>query len=430
MLEMPAATTRDRETLIDHYRRVRAFSEELCRPLEVEDYVVQPVEDVSPPKWHIGHMTWFFEQVVLHQFQKDYRPFKPDYYFVFNSYYDSFGDRVKRNLRGTLSRPTVKDVYEYRREIDQRMDKFMRECDDKTWEAASKIIEIGLNHEQQHQELFVYDIKYIFSANPLFPAYRDDLPQGKSYGQPTLPKFLEFSGGIHEIGAAVEGFAYDNESPRHKALIQDFALMDRPVTCGEFLAFMNDGAYEDPILWLSDAWAVLQERQWRAPDHWYRIDGEWKIMTLGGLRPIVPDEPVSHVSFYEAWAYARWVGKRLPTEFEWERAAQTLTEEQRNGNFVEDGYFHPIPADPAQEGLKQMMGDVWEWTGSAYLPYPGYIQTRDALGEYNGKFMSDQMVLRGGSCGTSRSHIRPTYRNFFQCDRRWPITGFRLAEDR
>jgi len=429
MSQTSVQTKYDRAQLKNLYNEVRAFSEKLCQPLEIEDYVVQSIEDVSPPKWHIGHTTWFFEQVVLCQFAKDYQPYRKDFFFVFNSYYETFGERVERQLRGTLSRPTVKDVYEYRHEIDQRMMRLFDNVSDKDWNEFSRLVEIGLNHEQQHQELFVTDIKYNFAMNPLHPAYTE-LSKGKKAAMLPLPeaKFVEFEGGLIDIGAAAGKFAYDNETPRHQALVHDFKIMDRLVTCGEFLEFVEDGAYSNADLWLSDAWALLAERKWDRPLYWHKLDDGWQIMTLGGMRPLNKNEPVSHVSFYEAAAYARWAGKRLPTEFEWEKAATEKANSIESGNFVDDGFLHPVPLNDQSSVLKQMHGDVWEWTASAYLPYPGYSPEPGALGEYNGKFMSDQMVLRGGSCATSRSHIRTTYRNFFQCDKRWQFTGFRLAE--
>lgn len=418
-----------RNTLIDRYHAVRRFTEKLCEPLAVEDYVVQPIEDVSPPKWHLAHSTWFFEQVLLEAFVKDYARYNDSFYYIFNSYYQSFGDRAHRDRRGTLSRPTVEQVYDYRAEIDGRVVALLEAADDARLVHIAPLVELGLHHEQQHQELLVTDIKYIFASNPLLPVY-------VQRNQPTAtkqqsPRFIRFAGGVKEIGADEEGFTYDCERPRHRTFVHEFALMDRLVTCGEFLAFIKDGGYENPEWWLSNGWDVISARGWKAPLFWVEEGAEWRIITMSGLRDLVDAEPVCHISHYEAEAFARWAGKRLPTEAEWEVAARSIDDKSHSGNFVDDGYFHPAPAGTFEESgkLRQMLGDVWEWTSSAFLPYPGYRRVRGALGEYNGKFMNDQMVLRGGSCATSRSHIRTTYRNFFQSDRRWQFTGLRLADD-
>lgn len=430
MLKTETSQDTRRAELITQYDEVRRFTEKICQPLEVEDYVIQAVGDASPPKWHLGHTSWFFEQFVLHQYVKNYHPYREEYYFVFNSYYNSFGDRVLRTQRGTLSRPTVREVYEYRTEIDGRVRDLIESIESDKFDALTEIIRLGLHHEQQHQELTLTDTKWNFGANPLKPEYRQlDLPSN-GIDLPE-PRFIEFEGGIAEIGhEGTTTFAYDNESPKHKVFLNDFALMDRLVTCGEYLAFIEDGGYETANLWLDDGWTIVNEEQWRHPHYWEKTEEGWKIFTLGGMRPLKLDEPVCHVSLFEAAAFARWSGKRLPTEFEWERAAQTLNENQLRGNFVDDDYLHPLAADPSIDGLRQMFGDVWEWTNSAYLPYPGYLQTGGALGEYNGKFMSGQMVCRGGSCLTSRNHLRISYRNFFQPEKRWQVLGFRLASDR
>jgi ergothioneine biosynthesis protein EgtB len=422
----------DMSVLAEAYRNIRRTTENLCGPLCVEDYVIQSMPDVSPPKWHLGHTSWFFERVILQQFNPGYTPLEECYSFIFNSYYQSFGERVRRDRRGTLSRPTVKEIYAYRHSIDERILLFLEKADDGTLAEAAPLVELGLQHEQQHQELLVTDIKHILGSNPLPPTYLDDrkrpTPIEMAVAAPV--RFIALSGGPHEIGATMEGFAWDNERPKHRVFLEDFSLMNRPVTCGEYLDFINDGGYRNPLLWLSDGWDTICLEGWEAPLYWEQKDGHWQHFTLSGIRPLDPGEPVTHVSFYEAAAYARWAGKRLPTEFEWEVAAN-LFGSQAPGHFLESGTLHPAPSGEglASNGFQQLLGGVWEWTNSAYLPYPGYQQERGPLGEYNGKFMSNQMVLRGGSCVTPGNHIRPTYRNFFQCAKRWQFTGIRLAVD-
>ncbi|HKK20784.1 MAG TPA: ergothioneine biosynthesis protein EgtB, partial [candidate division Zixibacteria bacterium] len=347
--------------------------------------------------------------------------------FLFNSYYQSLGERWNRDIRGTLSRPSVEEIYAYRSAIDERVRKLVESMPDADFRKLLGLLVLGLNHEQQHQELLVTDIKHILASNPLQPAYKSN-GGGESAAQSEIgpAKYVELEGGTFEVGANGDHFAWDNEYPRHKVLLDDFSLMDRLVTCGEYLEFMNDSGYKDPLLWLSDGWETVNREHWNSPLYWRENDGEWQLMSLTGTRRINPNEPVSHVSYYEASAFARWAGKRLPTESEWERAAATLNGSALEGNFLESDHFHPMPRTNSA-GLSQMFGDLWEWTASSYLPYPGYKQDRGPLGEYNGKFMINQMVLRGGSCATSRTHIRPSYRNFFQCDKRWQFTGFRLA---
>jgi ergothioneine biosynthesis protein EgtB len=426
-IENPAALSRSQ--LTSRYNAVRQFTEQLCRPLATEDYVVQPIEDVSPPKWHLAHTTWFFEQVVLERFVPAYRRYHDTFYFIFNSYYQAFGDRASRDLRGTLSRPTVEQVYAYRAAIDRRVRDLIESIPEDKLSDVAALIELGLHHEQQHQELLVTDIKYIFASNPLLPLYTERrLP---TVGSAPPAEYVDFTGGTREIGCDGADFAYDCEGPRHTVYVAPFSLMNRLVTCGEYLDFMEDGGYTNPDLWLSNGWDVITSRGWRAPLFWVEANGGWQIITMSGIREVSPAEPVCHVCHYEAEAYARWAGKRLPTEAEWEVAAQSIDDKAYIGNFVEEKYFHPAPAGTFAENhaLRQMFGDVWEWTSSAFLPYPGYRREPGALGEYNGKFMNDQTVLRGGSCATSRSHLRPTYRNFFQSDRRWQFTGFRLAAD-
>jgi ergothioneine biosynthesis protein EgtB len=413
------------EALLAAYRAVRAFSERICEPLAAEDYVVQTAVETSPPKWHLAHVTWFFETFLLEPFVSGYRPFHPRFDYLFNSYYEQLDSGYwPRPDRGLLSRPTVEEVYAYRRHVDEAMAGLIGQSDPSRLAAVQGRLAIGLNHEQQHQELMLTDIKHNFAVNPLRPAYRADLPRaGRREADPLV--FLPFEGGLVEIGGTGEGFAYDNELPAHRVFLEPYRLADRLVTNGEYLQFVEDGGYQAPGLWLSDGWQVLNREGWGAPLYWERVDGEWHEMTLGGLRPLNPADPVAHVSYYEADAFAAWAGKRLPSEAEWERAASGRPV---TGNFADDGRLHPQPAEQG-EGPRQLFGDLWEWTASAYLPYPGYRAPAGALGEYNGKFMCGQMVLRGGSCASSRDHVRASYRNFFYPHERWQFKGIRLAED-
>jgi ergothioneine biosynthesis protein EgtB len=418
-IEAPAS----RETLAESYAAVRSFTERLCEGLAVEDYVVQSMPDVSPTKWHLAHTSWFFEQFVLVPHLAGYAPLNSTYLYLFNSYYVHAGERHCRAQRGYISRPTVAEVFAYRRHVDERMRDLFDSADEGMLRTVRPLLEIGLNHEQQHQELMLTDLKHVFSVNPLRPVYRESGPA--SVGEAPPLRWIDFAGGLSWIGHDGEGFAYDNEGPRHRQWVEPFRLADRLVTNGEYLEFMADGGYQRPDLWLSMGWATAQENQWTEPFYWERRDGEWWIFTLGGMRRVEPSEPVAHLSYFEADAYARWSGGRLPTEAEWEVAAATLP---IAGNLVESGRFHPTPA-PEGEGLKQMFGDVWEWTRSQYVPYPGYVPPPGALGEYNGKFMCNQFVLRGGSCATSETHVRRSYRNFFPPEATWQFTGVRLARD-
>jgi ergothioneine biosynthesis protein EgtB len=410
------------------YLDVRHLSHALCQPLAIEDYVVQPVASTSPPKWHLAHTTWFFETFVLQPFTTGYRPYHPLYSYLFNSYYRHVGERWERPKRGNLSRPTVQDVYDYRAAVDERLMQLIDTLDAPQWSQASARIVLGMHHEQQHQELLVTDIKYILATNPLRPVYHA-APSATPPSSGCAAHCVPFAGGMYEMGYAATGFCFDNEQPAHRVLVQDFALQNRLVSNGEYLAFIEDGGYSDFRHWLSNGWDTVQREAWDAPLYWQRLDGQWHEMTLTGLRLLDLHAPVTHVSYYEAAAYASWAGKRLPTEAEWEVAARCSSATAADGNFVDTQNFHPMPAPPQTEGLTQMLGDAWEWTGSAYLPYPGYRQGPGALGEYNGKFMVDQMVLRGGSCATPRSHIRVTYRNFFPACERWQFTGIRLADE-
>ncbi|MBV7327253.1 ergothioneine biosynthesis protein EgtB [Chloroflexi bacterium TSY] len=416
------------DAFLERYQQVRGFTEELCEPLEKEDYVIQSMPDVSPTKWHIGHTSWFFETFVLAEAYPDYQPLHPQYAYLFNSYYVSVGQRHCRPKRGLLSRPTVKEVYDYRAHVDQHMLAFLDSMDDDQLANWSSVLDIGLHHEQQHQELMLTDIKHNLSINPLRPAYHSR-PYTHSNGDGTLPlTWVSFDEGIHTVGHDGNGFAFDNELPRHRIFVEPFELSSRLVTNGEFLAFLKDGGYQQHDLWLSEGFGWVQNQEWEAPLYWEEKDGEWWVQTLYGLQRVDLNEPVCHVSYYEADAYARWADARLPTEFEWEIAARSLTPGYQ-GNFADSRRFHPatLNGDPPNGSLPQMYGDVWEWTSSHYSPYPGYQPAEGALGEYNGKFMANQFVLRGGSCATSQSHIRSSYRNFFPADASWQFTGIRLA---
>jgi ergothioneine biosynthesis protein EgtB len=421
----------ERGELIDRFSGVRQKSEYLCLPLEIEDYVVQPIDDVSPPKWHLGHTSWFFERLLLQDHDPEFKLFHKQYHYIFNSYYHSLGERVLRNLRGTLSRPTVRDVMEFRKSVTERMINLIENAPEEKYPQIEKLTVLGINHEQQHQELLLMDIKYIYYSNPLRPAYIKPGKHTKSQPADT-GRFILFNGGMCRIGAGGVDFAYDNEYPRHDVYLKDFKLAQNLSTCGDYLEFINDGGYENDDLWLSDGWDTIRGNNWKHPLYWEKTNDGWHIMTLSGMRRLDPAEPVSHISYYEAKAFARWAGKRLHTEQEWETAAIKAANSLEEGSFMEDETYHPACSNalPGSENkLNNMLGGLWEWTDSSYLPYPGYKQETGPLGEYNGKFMSNQMVLRGGCCATSRDHIRPTYRNFFQCDKRWQFSGIRLAED-
>ncbi|MGH8091975.1 MAG: ergothioneine biosynthesis protein EgtB [Chthoniobacterales bacterium] len=418
-----------RGALLARYREVRRFTERLCETLQPEDCVVQSMSDVSPTKWHLAHTSWFFETFILKVWMADYEPENPQYAYLFNSYYNAAGEMHRRDLRGLISRPTLSETYRFRRSIDEHIEELLARTDEELLAEVEPVFTIGLHHEQQHQELLVTDIKHVFAQNPFHPIYRER--DGLIAPCRVTPvNFIDFPETILEIGHSGHEFSYDNEGPRHRALVPAFSLATRPVTNGEYLEFMEAGGYERPEFWLSLGWTTLNDPvsgRWKAPLYWTKRDGTWWNFTLAGLRPVDEAEPVTHVSHFEADAFANWSGARLPTEFEWERAALELPIE---GNFVESERFQPAPVESQpNDRLTQMFGDVWQWTRSAYLPYPGYRAAPGALGEYNGKFMSNQMVLRGGSCATSRNHIRVTYRNFFQPEKRWQFTGIRLARD-
>ncbi len=413
-------------TLLGDYQAVRRQSETLCEPLEPEDFVLQSMPDASPAKWHLAHTTWFFETFILAAAIPDYRPRYPQYNYLFNSYYNTVGERITRDKRGILSRPTIGEVQRYRREVDSRVEGWLGSADDASIAALASTFVLGLNHEQQHQELILTDLKHAFAANPLRPIYLDREPTPPGSSAPMT--WSEYPEGVRWVGHEGPGYAFDNESPRHREFVGSFRLANRLTTNAEYLAFELDGGYNRPEFWLSDGWNACTRNRWVSPLYWENLEGRWQAMTLAGLVDLAPGEPVTHVSFYEADAFARWSNARLATEAEWEVAATDLPVE---GNFMESGRYHPAPLTSPEVSTnpRQMYGDAWEWTQSPYSPYPGYRPASGALGEYNGKFMCNQMVLRGGSCATPKSHVRATYRNFFGPEARWQFTGIRLAHD-
>lgn len=413
-------------SLRTRYAQIRQQSVQICAPLATEDYVVQPITDVSPPKWHLGHTTWFFENFLLIPYLPGYQVFNPAYPYFFNSYYESQGPRIHRSNRGNMTRPSVEDIYSFRAYVDQHLLELIPILEQSEAPNAAEALftlEVGLQHEQQHQELLITDIKYILGNNPLFPAYTS-----VQAAAPTAParaaEWIEMAAGLYPIGHAGEGFCWDNELSAHQVYLQEYAIQDRLITNGEYLEFMQAGGYENYDHWLAEGWDWAKQLESKSPLYWYQQEGQWFNYTLQGLRPIDLHEPVTHVSYFEADAYARWKGLRLPTEQEWEAACR-ITEPTINGNFLEQQNWHPLGIGNSND--TQFLGDAWEWTASAYLPYPNYPRFKGALGEYNGKFMVNQMVLRGGSVATPQSHIRSTYRNFFQTDKRWQFTGIRLA---
>ncbi len=430
---MPISAETTAPPLLARYQAVRQATEHLCRPLTPEDMMVQSSPEASPVKWHLAHSSWFFETFVLSEFLAGYQPFHPDFRWLFNSYYNSLGDMPEKRLRASFSRPPLESILSYRKHVDSGMARFLQKTIEN--DAIQRII-LGLEHEQQHQELIATDIKHALFTNPLHPGYLPGLrtPQQVTIIAPPI-EWIAFTPGLTEIGltldpSSISAFAFDNETPRHPAYIAPFQLANRPVTCAEYLAFMDQNGYNRPELWLSEGWTTMRAEGWQAPLYWQRDNDTksgWSIYTLHGFQPLedLSETPVCHLSFFEADAYARWSGHRLPTEFEWEHATQS---QPVQGNFVESANLHPIPAT-AEPGLQQLFGDVWEWTSSGYTGYPGYKPLPGALGEYNGKFMSSQVVLRGGSCVTPASHIRPTYRNFFSPATRWQFSGLRLAQD-
>ncbi len=383
------------DDLLTSFLKTRSDTEEICAPLQVEDYVIQPIVDVSPPKWHLGHTTWFFEEFILSKYIKGYQRFHPEYAYVFNSYYESIGKRVIRTNRGNLSRPTVSQVYEYRDHVTSHLQSFLEE---NTSDEIQDLVEIGIHHEKQHQELLITDIKFILGNNPLFPKYNDTFTENPSSN--TTTEYITIEEGMYQIGHKGSNFCYDNELGVHKVFLQEYAIANQLVSNKEYLEFIEDKGYENSLLWHAEAWDWLQNENVKTPLYWHKIDGEYHQYTLQGLKKLNPDHSLTHISYYEAFAFSQWKGERLPTEFEWE---------------VAQPYFN--------------WGERWEWTESAYLPYPNYKKAPGALGEYNGKFMVNQKVLRGGSVATPQYHTRPTYRNFFHPNLRWQFTGLRLVKD-
>ena len=412
------------DALAAQYRRCRGWTESLISPLRPDDFMLQATPDASPAKWHLAHTSWFFETFVLAATVPGYRPVREDANYLFNSYYNAIGDRIARDRRGLMSRPTIVEVLAYRAEVDRRVIERLGVMSIAEARQIASTVILGLNHEQQHQELMLTDLKVAFGWNPLRPEYGglDDTNEAVA----TPLRWIAGGGELERIGFAGEGFAFDNETPRHRVFLEPFTVASRPATNAEYLAFMDDGGYVRPEFWLSDGWAARSAAGWVSPMYWEERNRAWHVYTLGGMRPLALAEPVTHLSYYEADAFARWSGARLPTEAEWEIVAEG---QQVKGNFAHSGRFHPTASPPVAAGPSAMYGDVWEWTGSPYVAYPGYRPAPGALGEYNGKFMCNQMVLRGGSCATPEGHIRQSYRNFFPPSARWQFSGVRLARD-
>jgi len=423
----------DRGALVQSFLETRQSSLNLFSPLKPEDFLIQTMADVSPPKWNAGHTTWFFEKNILEKFQPGFKPVNPDFYTVFNSYYLALGQPAPRQMRGTQTKPTVPEVFDYRKTVDQKIVDLINTCDDSTLKKIYSLVILGINHEQQHQELFLSEIKHIYSNQIIETAYhrQQNIPNSK------LPEsdFVSFDGGIFIMGNQANGFCYDNELPARKVLLdRPFALQNRLVTNGDFFEFMRDGGYQKPLLWLRPGWDLSQSQNWKAPLYWEESKNGWRIFTLSGWRDMNLTEPVSHVSFYEADAYARWAGARLPTEEEWELAVRYLQVDPQEGNQFDlqnplEGHLHPVPAQSSAEKLLQIFGDVWEWTLSANVLYPGYIPFSGEAGEYNYIWMDGQRILRGSSCATPRGHSRISYRNFWGAGTRFQFTGIRLAKN-
>lgn len=411
------------EEILKKYLSVRKRTEKICASLAIEDYVVQASKDVSPPKWHLAHTTWFFEAMILKKYIKNYQIFNQYFHHLFNSYYQTLGQPFPKVQRGQLSRPLIEVVYQYRKYVDEQIIQLIPSASPKVLE----LIELGLHHEQQHQELLLMDIKYNYSLNPDFPAYANPINKSLSNHQ-NQEFFIPVKGGVTQIGSSSKDFCYDIEMPLHQVSISDFQIANRLVTNGEYLEFMQAKAYQNPQLWLEDGWQWVQDNQITTPLYWYLIDQQWFIFTLYGLKPLQLNEPVCHVSFYEANAYAHWRGKRLPTEFEWELFAKLQSKNLLQGHFLDFHALEPKAANLHSCDVQQLMGTAWEWTYSAFLPYPGYQKYDGELSEYNGKFMSNRLVLRGGCCWTPKDHIRISYRNFYLPENRWQLAGIRLVD--
>lgn len=426
-----------RAKLLKMYKETRQVSIAMCEPLQPDEFQVQTMPSVSPPKWNLGHTSWFFWRFILRA-QNRTLPVDEEYQYFLNSYYYKAGDRVARDRRGLITRPSLSEIYQYRKLIDERMEALIVKGSERELEDLDFLIHVGVNHEQQHQELFYTEIKNIYFASPsrLRPSYLPNQPLDQP-PTPEPPSFIPYPGGVYEFGNIEGGWCWDNELAVHPFALTDFELEDRLVTNAEYLEFIQDGGYGNPLLWLSDGWAAVLREQWRAPLYWERRDGEWWIFTLSGMQRLNPHEPLCHVSFYEAHAFARWKSEtdrtyrraRLPFEREWEFAARSADLKPHEGHFVEDGRIHPLPASGDHSALRQMFGDVWEWTLSHYQPYPGFVEFPDNLSEYNGKFMNNQRVLRGGSCATPAHHVRVSYRNFWPPATRFQFSGIRLARE-
>ena len=411
--------------LIALFRDTREKTLELCKPLNRDDYMVQATSDTSPPKWHLGHTTWFFETFILEPYAKGYRRFDDNYRYLFNSYYETVGRFLPKSMRSTISRPSLEDVLEYRESVNSSVIELLQSMNGEILDEVKSRVILGINHEQQHQELLLMDVKMNYSVSPYYTSYSSSAHSSSK--EVVELGWIKFDESVERIGHAGTGFCFDNEMPQHNEIVPAFLIANRAVTNGEYIAFILDGGYERPELWLSDGWMERTRNRWEAPLYWEREGKDFYYFTLSGRREVNPDEPVVHVSYYEADAYARWAGCRLPTESQWEHAMKNSKLEHQ-GNFLESNEFHPSVQSDSQSAISGP-GGVWEWTVSSYSPYPGYSPPSGSLGEYNGKFMANQIVLRGSSCVTPESHSRLTYRNFYHCHDRWQFSGIRLSRD-